>query len=128
MTSLLATAGLSALVGTRIHWDLAPQGTGLPFVVLTLVSSRPMYVHGGRAGLTPHLVQLDAYAETKAAAKEVSRALADAVEALGPPTFQKAFVETERSGLDAGAGRAADQAATPLHRASLDVRVWRPDS
>lgn len=124
MSALLDSAGLSALVGDRIHWDLAPQGVALPFVVVTLIVSPPGYTHAGRDGLTGHLVQFDGYAATKASAKAVARALDAACEALGAP-FQKAFIETERSGLDAGDGGSA---ATPLYRASLDVRVWHSET
>lgn len=124
--ALLGSAGLSALVARRIHWDLPPQGAALPNLVLTLVASPGEYVYGGRAGLTGHRVQADAYGATKADVKAVARAFRDAIETL-PPPFKGGFLITENSGLDAGAGRAVDQAADPLHRASLDVRVWHAD-
>lgn len=122
--ALLASAGLSALVARRIYWDLAPQGAELPYVVLTLVTSPRGYTYQGRDGLTGHLVQIDAYAPTKAAVKAVARALDVTLEALGAP-FQKAFIESERSGRDTDDASAT--AATPLFRASLDVRVWRAE-
>lgn len=126
--ALLNAAGLTALVGERIHWGMAPEETVTPYVVLTLVSARPEYVQKGRGGMTDYRIQADAYAETALAADDVAKAFVAAIEALPKPPFLGGFLITENSGLDVGAGRSVDQAATPLHRASLDVRVWRSDS
>jgi hypothetical protein len=114
--ALLANAGLAALVSARIEWGLrAPQS---PSVRLQVISGVRFYTHGGRDGMTPYLVQADCFGARYGDAKKVARALEAAAEALGLPHFDSCFVENERDDQD------VDAANKPIHRTSLDLRLW----
>lgn len=119
---LLAAAGLTALVGTRIHWGQRPQGSGLPIVVLNLISERADYTTQGPSGLVGSLLQVDAYAATYGAAKAVSNqvlAVLDGMRADSPAVIQGVFREGKRATTEDGA-----TAGTTINRRSLDLRVW----
>lgn len=69
---LKAHVGLSALVSTRIYWDEAPQGAALPFVVALNISDVKNHSLTGQYALEQPIYQFTAYAETKAAAKQIA--------------------------------------------------------
>lgn len=119
---LLAHAALAALVGERVHWNVRPQGRGLPAVVLHRISGGREYHMQGRSELSGALVQADCWATSYAGALALKRALIDALDALEAP-FQGAFVESERDTFEAVAGPEPG-GGTVLHRASADIRVW----
>lgn len=76
---LLADSGVSALVGTRIYVDEAPQVTGktdpYPYIVMQTVSAEPGHVLAGYDGLTDFRVHLDCYARTSAASRLIVSAI-----------------------------------------------------
>lgn len=78
-TRALASSGISAIVGTKIYVDEAPQVTGgtdpYPYIVIRTISAQPGHVFAGYDGLTDFRVQLDCYARTS----DTSRSLANAV-------------------------------------------------
>ena len=114
--ALLADMALRAIVADRINWG---KRTGtLPEVSLTLVSGVPFYTFGGRDGLTPYRVQIDCWGLRYGDAKRAARAITTTIEGLSRPTFDSCFVEAERDGLD------TDAAEQPVHRTSLDTRIW----
>ena len=70
---LLAHTGLAALVGTKIYWHEAPQGTALPFVIGQNVSDVKNPIHGGISTLENPNHQFTAYAATKKSAKAIAK-------------------------------------------------------
>lgn len=97
---LLAAAGVSAKVGTRIFWASRPQGTALPAITLTKVSGVPDYTNDGRSNLATARVQVDCEAETYLAGKTLARAVRDALDivptTISGCTLQGAFIDGER--------------------------------
>jgi hypothetical protein len=114
--ALLAYGGLASLVGTRIDWGMRPDG--LPSVRLQVVSKVPLYTYGGLVGLTPHLIQADCFGDRYGVAKRVAREFAAAIGTLSRPAWDACFVEAERDDQD------KDATGKPVHRTSLDVRLW----
>jgi hypothetical protein len=119
---LVADAGLSALVGERIIWGARPQGELLPCLVLHRVTGARDYHMTGRSGLVDSLVQADCWAETWLAAKDVSRALLEALDGLTLSPFQKAFVTSERDTFE------TDDQGRSFYRTMLEFRVWHADA
>lgn len=74
---LSASAGISALVGTRIYPGMLPQSPTKPALVYTLVAQAPDYTLDSRESYNP-LIQIDCFADTNVAAQGV----ADAVDAV----------------------------------------------
>jgi hypothetical protein len=79
IAKLLATAGVTALVSTRINWGKSPQGTALPRVVLHKPSRVTDYHHGGASGLAVTRVQADCYGTSYGSATAVLRAIETAL-------------------------------------------------
>jgi hypothetical protein len=123
---LKADSAITALVGSRIDWNVRPQASGLPAVVLHRITGRRDYTMGGRSGLVDSVVQIDCWGSTYAAAKAVSRAVVLRLDELRLPPYQ-AFVEDERDTFDQAPAPGAD-GSTEFHRASLDVRVWHSEA
>jgi hypothetical protein len=123
VSHLLATAGLSALVGARINWGVRPQGQSLPALVLQVVSAPRDYTMTRRDPVTGYLVQIDVWAGAYATAKQVSRQVLVAMDDLTTPPFQGAFLDNERDTFEAG-DAPQGSAPTDFHRVSMDYRVW----
>ena len=96
MTCLKAHTGLTALVGTRIHFDEAPQGTVTPYVVILDVSNVLDEDHQGAIDVEQPVKQFSAYAATRADARSVARQLRAALAAWSAPGLQHARRLSER--------------------------------
>jgi len=121
---LLADAGLSALVGTRIYWGQRPQGEAPPAIVLHLVSGPVDYVMTGPDGLVGYLVQANALGSTALESLLVRRAARAAFEALSSAPFSRAFIENQRTHPVERTEGPQASGQTEIHLNSLDVRVW----
>ena len=119
---LLATAGITSLVSTRIYWTQKQQGAANPYMVLTKVSRVVSYTYDDAVKLMPSRVQFDCYAITFGAAKNIARALEARIsgmaETYGSTYFNGCFLDSERDSFE--------EAATPdkLFRTSLDFIIW----
>jgi hypothetical protein len=80
---LMAAGGVTTLVNTRVSPVQRAQDEALPCVVLTLVSAVPQNHLNGAPTLDANRVQLDAYADTYADAREVAAACRAALEVGG---------------------------------------------
>jgi hypothetical protein len=96
MTCLKAYAGLTALVTNRIHFDEAPQGTVMPYVVIFDVSKAIDEDHQGEIDVEQPTKQFSAYAATRAEAKSVARQLRAALAVWSTPGLQHARRLSER--------------------------------
>lgn len=116
---LLATAGVTALVSTRVNWSRRPQGSALPAIVLHRIDGTPDVHHSGRSGLVTSRVQCDCWAESYGAAKAIARAVETAITAQtftqGATRFDAILIDSERDDT-------SDE-TTPLFRTSLDLLV-----
>jgi hypothetical protein len=113
---LLADATISAAVGgSRIHPTVLPQGTNgpaVPAIVYSTISEITDYHTQGPSGLVMMRVQIDAYAQTAAAADSLARAIKDRIDGFegtwtygtaSPPdsvNVQGVFSETARTGYE----------------------------
>jgi len=61
---LLATSGVTALVGEKIHYVKAPQDVVPPYIVLTKITSNPTYSHDGAVNLCESVIQISIFATT----------------------------------------------------------------
>lgn len=77
LIALLRTApAVTALVpATSINWRRHPQGAALPSIVLRVINDRPEYVVSDTTDFSSARVQIDCWALSYGAAKNVSRAV-----------------------------------------------------
>lgn len=80
---LLATTGVSTLLGTRVYPDRLPQGATLPAAVYHLISLREEVDLAGLTGVGHGRVQVDAWAETRLAANALALAIRNALATSG---------------------------------------------
>lgn len=59
---LTSDTDVSALVGTKVQWILAPKGWTLPYIILGRVDVGDTYTTEGTSGLRDLLLQVDCYA------------------------------------------------------------------
>lgn len=123
---LLADAGISALVGDRVHWRRQPdQVSGFPYVNLTGVSDPDLYHMKGAARLRQTLVQADCWALSYGGAWRLSEALSARLAGFrgtfsGPPpvSVSGVFITARRDDDDT-----SDNLERPLFRVSLDFQI-----
>lgn len=113
---LLANSAVSALVGTRIYPQVAPQGAGAPYLVLTVISDVPENTANGRVGeLTRNArLQVDAYSERYEQANELAEAANLVIAGL---------TGTDLSGLRLSQLDLYED-DSPRHRVSADYSIW----
>jgi Protein of unknown function (DUF3168) len=122
---LLNDPRLAQLVGNRVHWDVAPQGTARPYLILQVASADVDTTMEGRSGLETNRLQMDAYADSSPAAKNVARFAFEALEAARGARhgihIQGVFLDSRRD-LPAGGPAGTVQ----LFRRSTDILItWR---
>jgi hypothetical protein len=121
-TLLVGDAGVAALIGTRVSWVERPQGSALPAIVLTRVSTIRQYVHGGQSELVESRVQADCWAASYAAAKAVEAAVLAALSGYAGGIFNAIFAESARDG-----GREND-GPEAIYRVSVDFLVHHTEA
>jgi len=84
-TWLSAEAAVTALIGSppRIYPGVAPDGSSGSWATYTGISGLPINHFGGFAGVDFVRVQIDCYADTKAAADALADTIATALDARG---------------------------------------------
>lgn len=120
-TRLLAHSGVSALVspGTRVWYSYLPVDPTLPAISLQEISAVPEGVMGDDAGIVDGAIQVDAWAESRDAAKELGEQVRDALQR---------WVGTANSstltfvGMNSGGVRFEPEGRIWRHR--QDFRVW----
>ena len=115
---LQATSGVTALVGTRIYPQAAPQGTTADYVTYE-VSGNPIQDHGGSGGLYRARVSFLCHTATYANAKAVAAAIRAAVDGFRG-TMQGVSVGACLQEMEADAGFDDD---TRMHVVAVDFRV-----
>ena len=120
LAKLLATAGVTALVSTRINWARRPQGEPLPCIVLHRIDGSPDVHHGGASGLLDSRVQVDCWGASYKTAKAIARAVEAAVTAQ---TFTQGAVRFDVILLVDERDSTFDEKPDTLFRTSLDLTV-----
>ena len=101
---LTTHAGLSALIGKRIHPDYFPEEEQLPAIAYALEDDRSMHTQQGPSGLRQAIYRLDVWADTVAETTEVMRVLCEALDG-----YRGTFKEIPIAGaFFDGAGRTRD--------------------
>ncbi len=129
---IVGTAAITALVpSSAIRWNLIPQGTTGPAVVLWRIDGVPGYHMKGPDGLVESRVQIDVrasdpinpnaagqgYTQAFAIAAQIKDLLSGYVGTVGATRFQKISVLSER--------QTSEKPETTLyHRFSIDFSVW----
>lgn len=117
---MLATAGITALVGQRVTPKRRTQGGDLPAIVLHRIDGGPDYTQAGASGLIESRVQVDCWAgswlSSATVARAVMAALSGATFTQDGVRFDAIFVVAQRDDTD-------DENGTPLFRFSLDLMV-----
>lgn len=119
---LLAFPALQALVSNRINWQVKPQGTLNPYVVLNVVSGVRDANYQSHDALVQTRLQADCWGLTFASAKAVGDAVQERLLSfrgayLGT-YFDGIFLDSERHGYD------ASQTPDKLYRVSIDFMIW----
>lgn len=121
---LLADARVRYLAADRLHWGRLPQSaSGTPYLILTLISGLPDYTNSGRSGLEQSRVQIDGYAATPLAARDLTDAAVRVLElyrgTVAGIQLQGGFVAGKRDFQpDSPSGKAI------LYRRSTDFMLW----
>ena len=101
-SQLAATAGLTALVSTRIYPDLMPQPPTLPAVVYQMISNVREERHGGQTGDARPRFQVTCWASTALAAAAVAVQVRLAVMAMSGTIAAVAVIGAWNAGESRG--------------------------
>lgn len=123
MELMLADTDLTALVGTRIHWDALPERvSGRPYIALTVITAPDAYHHEGVANWQQWEIQFDIWGDTASdtilAERAVRNLLSGYRGAVSGIEFQGIFIDRARGDGIAGTGGDGQ-----LHRRSLDLNI-----
>ena len=117
------TSLLSGVAGGRRYWGRVPQSvTARPYLLMNRVGGDRDYAMDGPSGYVSSRVQIDVYAETYAAAKTTTRAVATVLSGFSGTVvgveIKAIFIDTERDLPADDAGK-----VTKLFRISTDIRI-----
>ena len=127
---LLADAAVAAIAGDRVFPGRLPQGIALPGVVLQTINSMPHYADEGEIRYVESRVQLDCWASTYGASKQLARAVKASLSpvdlAPGAPVFVGAGVEFQFIELNGERDlpESGSNNAEYFFRVSLDFTLW----
>jgi hypothetical protein len=122
---LLNTSAITALVSSRSYPIAIPQGTALPAVSFSRISTERGLHHGGPTNVSKALFQLSAWALTALEAKSIAHELKKAFHGYtGTAASQKIFIalavdERDLFDFDTGDG---------VYHCSVDVLFTFPES
>ena len=121
VTFLLADAGISALVGTRIYpGGQLPQNPTLPAITYKLISGNWIQTATGAAGLAGPRMQIDCWAETYAGADALFELVRLRINGKGDGgNIQGMFLEGNRDVSDPVLG---------VRGRSADAFVWHEEA
>lgn len=117
ITTLCNDGAVAWIVADRINFGSHPQGDPLPALVLNTVSGSSEYLIGAPQSLTQSRVQIDCYAEDFATAKDLSKAVINALSGASGGSVLGAFIVATRDGREGFSG------ADRPFRISLDFEV-----
>lgn len=119
---LLASTGLTAIVGQRITWNTRGQGAPLPAITLHTIDDLPGYVMSGPDGLASARIQIDcwgqSYANARLAARHVKARLSGMDVTVAGESLRGGFFEGDRESFE------RSDSGESVYRVSLDVIVW----
>src|SRR3546814_7924199 len=93
----------ATIFGDAIHWGIAPQGTPLPYLVLTIITPGREYTHDGADATGNPRTQFSAYGRTAVealAGQEAGRDLIEQPGIIGAVKFTPPLHARERGPID----------------------------
>jgi hypothetical protein len=121
ITHLLAGTAIAVVVGTRVYPVDRPQGSAFPALTVTRISGGPLYADDGEVGLDNGRVQVDCWALTYTAAKDLASLVRARLSAVRDVSgFRYIMLDSERD-IREGGGNVAEY---PFH-VSQDYNVWK---
>lgn len=112
---LLGSTAITSRVDRRVDWGMRPSGAGLPAITLTVVNDMDEPTLDG-AGPAEARIQVDCYAATYGAAKQLARAVRTLLNCRSDAVFQGIFMVGSRDLPET-------DSVTPVHRVSMDFTV-----
>jgi hypothetical protein len=122
MAYLKSLAGLTALVGTRIHFIRVPQGTAMPYVIILDVSNVIPADLKGVLDIEEPNKQISTYASTKEGATAVADQLRNALDDFSG-TLSGITVQHIRRLTDTMTDYLGEDGTTPVHIADLEFSI-----
>lgn len=122
------TAGVSALVSTRVYGNRIPQGATLPCLTVTRISTPRVITHdtSGSAGTAHPRFQIDAWGELNGTVKSIADAVRAALNGFkgtmgvtNTVTVQAAWIDDEKPDFDP---------ETNLWRSQSDYVIWHEEA
>lgn len=118
---LIADAGVSALIGTRVYWMIPPQGSALPAIRLQAPSNLSERHLKGDAGVRSVRLQIDSFALSFGASLQLAEVARSAL--LLPATVGgMAMVTSEAEAPTPERGE--DTPEGHIYWTRVDLRVW----
>ena len=117
---LVNDAAVAAIVGARVYWDIRPQDSALPALVLRLVNGARDASFGGAMGTQGNQVQFDCMAASKSvsmALRNAAIAVAETPGVAGATGFQGGIVDLYRS-------MAEDTASGLVRTEQVRATIW----
>ena len=125
---ILAMAGISTAVATRVDWGLSPQGRPYPSVVLWNISAIQKMNLAAPSGWVRSHVQIDTWGTTFKQARDIADIIAPSGRKAGLNGLRATFggYRFRIFVIDRDASTDEDQAVSSgvVHRARLDLDVW----
>lgn len=117
---LLGAPAVAAIVGTGVDWTVRPQGAGLPWIVLELISDPRPQTMDGPDPIRPSRVRVHCMASTRKGAI----ALREAAIAALVPAGEFGGVWFDNSYVDQVRDLGGDTELGFIHRDSIDFIIW----
>lgn len=117
---LSADSGVSALVGNRIHPLVLPRKPTYPALVYQRISGERVRSLSGPSGRARPRIQIDAYAQTYAAAKAVAKAVEDALDGYAGPAGTDRI---DAASLEGDRDLHEDELRKPIFRVTADYFI-----
>lgn len=117
---LLDAPEVAAIVGQGVDWTVRPQGAGLPWIVIELISDPRPQTHDGPDSIRPTRIRVHCMAQTRAGAVALREAVIPALTPaglFGGVWFDNSYVDQVR---DLG----GDTEVGFVHRDSIDFILW----
>jgi hypothetical protein len=125
---ILDSAGVTALIGSRVFPNLVPQRTAFPAVVYTQISSERTSVMGTDTGTVRSTWQVDSYATTYTGARQLASEVRKALQRKLGPVQVSGYPAKLLQGLFVEADTDFFEDENQLHRVSTDYTIWYVES
>jgi hypothetical protein len=126
MTALNATAGLTALVSTRIYFVKAPQDVTNPYVVVSKISGVREHAHEGASGLAHPRFQCSVFATTYKEAKSIAVQIQTALQGHSGTIGGAGGVEVNGIFYDDEVDFWEEEHG--LYHIAMDFRIWHNEN